>query len=393
MPYEYPLPRSINPARIQPGALDHPGLAYYRFVPEHLRDDQKAGFLTQLRDRFNGDGPWREACAFEAARLAAAADALRAQGRPVEVIEAKTVTRLLVGMGYKNALEVGLTFHHPGGFPYLPGTSVKGLCRAWAEEVKEADRDLVKKIFGTASKDEKAEAGKMEAGAVCFLDALPVQFPKLDLDLMNPHFSKWYADGEVPGDWQQPVVIPFLAVAPDQRFRFFLVGRTAEDAEAVRKARDWLAEALTDLGAGGKTAAGYGYFEVVEPSSRRDEPSHPAQATRSATPPGSATSPDPASTATSAVPPAAGPSPSSEPKKWQQVRRNSTGVPARVVGHRGRMLVVRLHVAGYEGQDFEVGGVNGPAFAQPGEWVQVDVANVNRQGRVHQLTRPTRRTP
>lgn len=272
---EFDKHRNLVGWSFAPGGLgDHPALAYYHYVPDAPRDkpykdDYATKYAQAMARRFNAAGPWHEACTVASARLAATVCGWKAQGRLVAGIRATTATRLLVGMGYKNALEVGLTFHHPGGFPYLPGSSVKGLCRAWAEMVEEnVDKETVKRIFGTATKNEKEEAGAMEAGTVCFLDALPVQFPKLDVDLMNPHFGDYYQDQKnetAPGDWLNPVVIPFLAISPGQAFRFFLVGRTAEAAEDVEEARGWLEKALQELGAGGKTAAGYGYFTDVVP--------------------------------------------------------------------------------------------------------------------------------
>lgn len=261
------LPTTIGRNRLEPGNLDNPALAYYQFLPCDLKDDGKAGHLKKIREQFNEGGPWRDACTYQADRLLATAKGLEAQGRPVAIIEATTSTRLLVGMGYKNTLEVGMTFHRPGGFPYLPGSSLKGLCRAWRELVIASDdtSDL-QRIFGSASKDEDAEASKMIAGSVCFLDAYPTKFPRLDVDLMSPHFSKYYNDENnviPPGDWLEPIVIPFLAVAAGQSFQFILVGRNAAVAEDVEQASGWLELALADLGAGGKTAAGYGYFEEI----------------------------------------------------------------------------------------------------------------------------------
>lgn len=376
---EYPLPDYVD-GRVAPDALDHAALAYYRFVPLGLEGDDRRRFLERVRDRFNahqGERPWREACASEAARLAAAAESFRAHGRPVETFEMDTQGRLLVGMGYKNALEVGLTFHHPGGFPFLPGSSVKGLTRSWAEDVEEATPELVHRVFGTASKDEHDAERDMVAGAVCFLDALPVRFPRFDLDLMNPHYGAYYqddADATPPGDWLEPKPITFLTVAPGQRFRFALVGRTAGDTDAVATAKGWLTQALAELGAGGKTSAGYGSFTPVGAAPE----SH-----RAATPAGTtgATAPEAAPAAAPQSPPAP-----RAPEKWAEVGRNSTGIPARVVGHKGRrMLVVRLHVAGYEQKDFPLGGVNGADFAV-GDWITVDVANVTKRKKVAQVS-------
>ena len=279
--------------RFGPGSLgDHPGLAYYRFVPlkpdaSPYKDDYATKFVEAVALRFaqdpNGEGrqPWHEACRAAASHLAAAAASFEALGRPVRTGTRTTASRLLVGTGYKNALEVGLTFHHPGGFPYLPGSSVKGLCRAWAEAVEGADADVLLRVFGSESK--QPGEGEMQAGSVAFLDALPTRFPPLEADLLNPHVGKYYQGDEPPADWLAPSPVPFLAVGAGAPFRFAVVGRDADPATAadVERAWGWLMDALTDLGAGAKTAAGYGYFEpldeaaplhAAEPAASRSRP-------------------------------------------------------------------------------------------------------------------------
>ena len=67
-----------------------------------------------------------------------------------------------------------------------------------------------------------------------------------------------------------------------------------------------------------------------------------------------------------------------------KVGKNTKGILARVTGHQGRALVVELHVQGYQGQPFTVGGVNGPDFAK-GEWITVDVVSLKKNGRIAQV--------
>jgi CRISPR type III-B/RAMP module RAMP protein Cmr6 len=57
-----------------------------------------------------------------------------------------------------------------------------------------------------------------------------------------------------------PVPSFFLAVAPNTRFNFYLVSR---DGGLLSQAKEWLYNGLTQLGVGGKTNAGYGYFRPV----------------------------------------------------------------------------------------------------------------------------------
>jgi CRISPR-associated protein Cmr6 len=58
------------------------------------------------------------------------------------------------------------------------------------------------------------------AGAVVFHDAWPVEWPRLQVDILNNHHAGYYQKAEPPGDWDSPVPVYFLSVPPGQRFRF-----------------------------------------------------------------------------------------------------------------------------------------------------------------------------
>jgi CRISPR-associated protein Cmr6 len=40
-----------------------------------------------------------------------------------------TLTRMVIGLGGKGTLEMGITLHHTYGFPYIPGSALKGVAR------------------------------------------------------------------------------------------------------------------------------------------------------------------------------------------------------------------------------------------------------------------------
>jgi hypothetical protein len=132
-------------------------------------------------------------------------------------------------------------------------------------------------IFGTTA----------AAGRAVFFDAIPARVPKLELDVMNPHFPKYYQGNEPPTDWQSPVPVYFLTVAPNTEFRF-AVGWRGPLGDESRRLRDlakaWLVGGLTELGAGAKTSAGYGYFaepmanaapRPAAPTTARQAPAEP----------------------------------------------------------------------------------------------------------------------
>jgi CRISPR-associated protein Cmr6 len=191
-----------------------------------------------------------------------------------ELFNAKLDWRMVVGLGGETVLETDLTLHHVYGIPYIPGSALKGLTRAYVAGEKltppstkiEDDDEQIKRIFG--SKD--------DAGKVIFFDAMPLNGQVVyELDIMNPHYPKYYGENALPTNDQDPNPITFLTVA-NTTFTFALAPRNSEAQEDVNKTREWLQEALEKYGVGGKTSAGYGYFkkpQEVEPS----QPSHSSQ--------------------------------------------------------------------------------------------------------------------
>lgn len=68
--------------------------------------------------------------------------------------------------------------------------------------------------------------------------------------------------GKAARDYLDPVPIPFLAVERGAHFLAGVLPRTPGDVGDAKRARQWLMEALEQLGAGAKTATGYGRFKV-----------------------------------------------------------------------------------------------------------------------------------
>lgn len=182
--------------------------------------------------------------------------------------ELTTKSRLCVGLGIDSPMETGMQLHHIYGFPYIPSTSVKGIARAYAEtcETDEDKKKEIEKIFGSKSKNENTNENN-QLGNVIFLDAIPASFPKLEVDIMTPHYSPYYGDQgkTAPGDWHNPTPIPFLTVAAGTKFWFGMAAKDKnkeleESQKLLDLAQGWLKGGLEHLGAGGKTAAGYGWF-------------------------------------------------------------------------------------------------------------------------------------
>jgi CRISPR-associated protein Cmr6 len=164
--------------------------------------------------------------------------------------------RLIVGLGATHVLETSVTLHRVYGFPFIPGSGLKGMTRAYVELVlgKSEEDDDFRCIFGSQQK------GREQAGDVIFFDAIPTQVPRLKLDVMNPHYSEYYRGGSTPpADWLSPVPVYFLTVERTP-FLFALAARQKEANGLVVTVSAWLKAALSELGVGAKTATGYGYF-------------------------------------------------------------------------------------------------------------------------------------
>jgi CRISPR-associated protein Cmr6 len=242
----------------------NPGLIFDRYTPK-IRKGGKSG-----RDKQRALETVRD-CSPDRGVLTAYRRRLHASVKAADAVtfQAETDWRFVTGLGRNSPFEVGFTFHRLYGFPIIPGSSLKGLARAWAyfrlkEEHPERDPEedlLFAAVFGRAPKD---DAGESSVGGAVFFEAVPLDNPELELDVMTPHFPDYYAGKRPPTDNQNPIPIPFLTVKPGVRFRFAVGWRGASHPKAHAQAVEWLKAGLEHLGAGGKTAAGYGYFVEVK---------------------------------------------------------------------------------------------------------------------------------
>ena len=187
----------------------------------------------------------------------------------VEQFACRTAGPLTLHLSRAASLEnAGICLHPLYGFVYLPGTGLKGMARAYAETVAGATTEEVDAVFGNQPGEPKKE--KQHAGAVVFHDAWPAEWPRLVVDIVNNHHADYYqarpTDNAHPaGDWEDPIPVYFLAVPRATTFRFALsLRRAAGQQELLKRAREWLVGSLCHLGAGAKTAAGYGSFWPLE---------------------------------------------------------------------------------------------------------------------------------
>ncbi len=184
----------------------------------------------------------------------------------------ETPWHFVTGLGLPHPVENGLAWHPTLGTPYLAGSAVKGLMRAWLEVWEENEQTRGKKLRWSGSEDDKnPQAGEL----ICF-DAIPTAPVKLMVDVMTPHYGKWYKQGgeikdykaepeKLPADWHEPNPVVFLAVDKPTSFLFSIAPRhppkLPSDFVEIDEALDVLAKALEWLGAGAKTAVGYGHLQ------------------------------------------------------------------------------------------------------------------------------------
>ncbi len=241
--------RHAGPPQCDPKA--HAGLWYDKFcnawqAPQRdgwanckLDAESKLSWIKTVTGRPVGDGSLLSEYAERRRQMVAALG-----GKCLDLV---TQSRFVTGLGREHPVKNGFAWHATLGTPYLPGSSVKGIVRTWASQDASCKGELV--------------LGKLEqAGCVILLDALPLKQVCLEADVMTPHYADYYEECEPPGDWMSPTPIPFLVVAPGARFQFGLLPRTPSDVSYLPTVEGWLREALEWLGAGAKTAVGYGRF-------------------------------------------------------------------------------------------------------------------------------------
>lgn len=269
-----------------PEKKDHnKGLWFERFfnkydenwgIQKEIKDFQEEGKKAWISQATNGDCGKQDSLDIA---INQQKNLCRSLGGEVKAFKAEW--HFATGLGNAHPVENGFTWHPTLGTPYLSGASVKGLVRAyietWAGLEKPEIREVCRRWFGSESKKPKEQnkENPSEAGAYIFFDAIPIKPVTLACDIMTPHMKDWYAKGDqisdvtknsdsLPADWHNPVPIPFLVVK-EGSFLFCVAPRQLLDVDAKKLAEEELPDvmralcnALEYMGAGAKTAVGYG---------------------------------------------------------------------------------------------------------------------------------------
>jgi len=141
--------------------------------------------------------------------------------------KATTRWRMVTGLGGESVYKNDMTLHPVFGFPYIPGQAIKGVVRSWIiQEIfnkieKNAfESKLFCDIFGCP---EESYYKKEHKGQVTFLSANPLGNIHLQLEVMTPHYGKYYEPKNTsipPADYLSPVPLFFLTVC-NTEFQFF----------------------------------------------------------------------------------------------------------------------------------------------------------------------------
>jgi CRISPR type III-B/RAMP module RAMP protein Cmr6 len=200
--------------------------------------------------------------------------------------------RLAINLADSLIQNAGICLDRLFGLPFIPGSAVKGVCRAAAlEELKQANSasrkqlfDSFRRVFGTAETDFNehgelcqfcdllAAQAKNQKGAISFLPAYPINEAKIIVDLTNVHYPLYYGGDRrrnIPAGQtdslaeEKPQPNPFPAVEVGAQFGFCLVLNGIDpEAALLKRAASWLETAIAVRGLGAKTAAGYGWFSL-----------------------------------------------------------------------------------------------------------------------------------
>lgn len=165
--------------------------------------------------------------------------------------------RLFIGLGMPHVLETQVARNPTYGMPYIPGSALKGLARAMAEDYG-MENEVIEILFGNSADDPE----KADAGYLVFHDAWWVPHTSVDKpyvrEIVTVHAGEYYkhkGSSHPHPDMESPN--PNHQIAVQGSFYFVVEGKQSW-AELGMK---FLRQALEDEGVGGKIAAGYGYFK------------------------------------------------------------------------------------------------------------------------------------
>lgn len=178
-------------------------------------------------------------------------ESLKEGWSPVE-LRGPIAGRLVTGTSHGRIWNSSLLLDALYGFPYVAASGVKGALAHWAEETESTK--TVSKMLG----------GPEEMSRILFWDVFPeaqTDGKLLRLDVVTPHHAEYYMNEAPAADWDVPVPVPSVTLAPNVRLVFRCVVRNDANREDLKNV---MKEMLTKAGVGAKTRKGYGRLGSVE---------------------------------------------------------------------------------------------------------------------------------
>ncbi len=252
-PTPYPLPRDTADALMAEGRCDNFALLLERYLAfgDNRGQPQLVRELADRKALVPDFTPLKELIEAQAARWRDTAEELGAV-----TFTAGPQWRVIVGLGTNDLLGSGIVLHPIFGLPVMPASALKGVSRCYAHFVEECPVETLEALFGKLTEESSLR------GDLLFLEGTPVEPPVVERDVINPIFGAYYQDRRTPpANYLAPSPIFFLAVGARSRYQFG-VASLSGNANAAQQGAHWLQGALTDLGCGAKTAAGYGYWII-----------------------------------------------------------------------------------------------------------------------------------
>lgn len=241
------------------------GLTFDRLVSQFgVRDPNiKKNLLEKFSGyRFNGELKRSYSYAFSEWKKAVNNQVQQGAAIAFDIV---SLTKIMFGSGNASALEVGVHLNKPWGVPYISGSSIKGILASFLRKTKTMSLDGPDyvNIFG-------GSYGKNEySGSVIFNDAwlYPDSDSWFERDIINPHYQRYYSGERFPDGMESPIPVQTLALSGGLSFFVSMQGPD----NLLQYLKDVLKQAFYEIGAGAKTAVGYGRFKVVTSDEERNK--------------------------------------------------------------------------------------------------------------------------
>ena len=193
-----------------------------------------------------------------------------------ETVEVYTVyPGLLVGTGYphdvaiKGAIKQGFSFDYVTGLPYIPGSSLKGMLRAYfPDDRKDAEKnaeftELIRGILNKPDLDAKKFKENIFENNDIFLGAYPMSGKEsklMEMEYITSHKEKF----------KNPNPISLVKIRPGIKFQFaFILSDYVENGNILvshSEKKTLFEELIILMGIGAKTNTGFGRFTKGKPT-------------------------------------------------------------------------------------------------------------------------------